>query len=117
MTWRALSVRPWRVAAAEARNNATVASAEARAAACVGQEAELVRLLRLAQAARAPAPVPWHGGAEGSGSFYCSSEQRAAVDARVSSPGDSLANAAAGVSGSAYTYRLGRALRLLLATS
>jgi len=33
------------------------------------------------------AATPWHGGAEGSGSFYCSAEQRAAVDARVFSPG------------------------------
>jgi len=59
MTWRALSINSYPAAEAEARNNATVAAAETRAAACVGQEAELVRLLRLAQAARAPAPVPW----------------------------------------------------------
>lgn len=126
-----------RAAAAEARNNATVRVAQASAETCIQMEATLMRLMRAAQSARAPSHVPWRianetgsgrtaggggGGVGGDGvnsndengtsaslssQPLCGPEDRAAVDAMVSNPGDTLAHASGDVVSAADEFRVG----------
>lgn len=89
-----------RASAAAARNDLAVAAARRVAARCVAAEARVSSLVRFAQTRRAPLDVPWRD-------QTCPlASDREATRARVSNPGDALADAADDVSDAAATFRV-----------
>ena len=89
-----------RASAAAARNDLAVAAARRVAARCVAAEARVSSFVRFAQTRRAPLDVPWRD-------QTCPlASDREATRARVSNPGDALADAADDVSDAAATFRV-----------
>ena len=89
-----------RASAAAARNDVAVAAARRVAARCVAAEARVSSLVRVAHTRRAPLDVPWRD-------RTCPlASDRDATRARVSNPGDTLADAADQVSDAAATFRV-----------
>ena len=89
-----------RASAAAARNDMAIAAARRVAARCVAAEARVSSLVRVAHTRRAPLDVPWRD-------RTCPlASDRDATRARVSNPGDTLADAADQVSDAAATFRV-----------